>query len=255
MWHIQRTNDPGRLVGGIKFASFVGGGGKTSLIESLARSCLAVKRSVAVTTTTKIFAVEPFELFDDRAKTECRTPFMHIGKTLEKGKLTALSFEEVESLGNEFDVVLIEADGAKGHPLKYPAEYEPVIPSFSEKVFIVAGLDALFQPFQNVVFRHELFKRATGTEPPRLLYPDIFLRLFREDALLKNTAGLDRTIVLNQYDTCRPRHLASVLMEKIMEQTGITGGVISATKRGIYYSTKLLQPLRSQGVSNMKPGT
>jgi probable selenium-dependent hydroxylase accessory protein YqeC len=235
MWHIQKTSDPSDLIRGVRFASFVGGGGKTTLIERLASACLARGKSVAVATTTKIFSVEPFAVFDDWIRGPRADSFIHIGKTIEGPKLTGLTFEEAKALGNDFDVVLIEADGAKGHPLKYPASYEPVIPPFSDRVFIVAGLDALFRPFPNVVFRHELFSRDAGTEPPRLVYPDIFVRLFRDDALLKSTAGLNRTIVLNKYDTSRPRHLAAVLMEKIMDRTGIEEGVIAAVKHGILY--------------------
>jgi probable selenium-dependent hydroxylase accessory protein YqeC len=235
MWHIQRTSDPSDLIRGVKFASFVGGGGKTTLIEHLAGSCLARGKSVAIATTTKIFTVEPFAVFDDWAKGSRGASFMHIGKTVEGPKLTGLTFEEVKTLGNDFDVVLIEADGAKGRPLKYPASYEPVIPPFSDRVFIVAGLDALFKPFGDAVFRHELFSRETGTEPPRLVYPDIFIRLFQDDALLKSTAGFTRTIVLNKYDTSRPRHLAAALLEKILDRTGIGDGVIAAAKHGIYY--------------------
>ncbi len=235
MWHIQRTNDPSDLIGNMKFVSFVGGGGKTTFIEHLARACLAVGKSVAFATTTRIFIAEPFTLFDDWMKGPRGAPFMHIGKTIEGPKLTALPFAEVEALGNDFDVVLIEADGAKGHPLKYPASHEPVIPPFSDRVFIVAGLDALFKPFDDAVFRHELFSRETGTEPPRLVYPDIFIRLFQDDALLKSTSGLNRTIVLNKYDTSRPRHLAAVLMEKILDRTGIGDGLITAVKHGVLY--------------------
>ncbi len=238
MWHIQRTNDPCRLIEGVKFASFVGGGGKTSLSEALASACLARQRSVAITTTTKIMAARPLTLFDDRANATPGSSFTHVGKTIEGGKLTGLSIEEVEALGNDFDVVLVEADGAKGRPLKYPADHEPIIPPFSEKVFIIAGLDALFQPFRDVVFRHELFCRRTGAEPPRLVYPDVFVRLFSDDALLKGTAGLRRTIVLNKYDSCRHRHLAAVLMEKIMESTGIMEGLIAGVRHGVFYEMR-----------------
>ncbi len=239
MWHIQKTrNNLCSVIEGVKFASFVGGGGKTTLIEHLARACLARQRSVAVTTTTKIFTAEPFMLFDDWVKGTRTAPFMHIGKTVEGGKLTALTPDEVEALGSDFDVVLVEADGAKSHPLKYPADHEPVIPSFSDRVFVIAGLDALFRPFKDVVFRHELFSRHTGSEPPRLVYPDVFTGLFSDDALLKGTAGLKRTIVLNKYDACPHRHLAVILMQRIMNRTGITEGLITALRHGVWYSIR-----------------
>lgn len=235
MWYIQRTINPFELIEGVKFASFVGGGGKTSLIECLAASCLARGRTVAITTTTKIFAHKPYGLYDDYRAGPGGVSFARIGKTVENGKLTSLTPEEVRSLGNDFDVVLIEADGAKGQPIKYPADHEPVIAPFSDKIFIMAGLDALFKPFGHAVFRHELFRRKTGIEPPRLVYPDIFLRFFSDDALLKGTAGLPRTVVLNKYDSLTHRHMAAVLMEKIMNQTGILEGLITSVKHGAFY--------------------
>ncbi|MBP1748238.1 MAG: hypothetical protein H6Q52_777, partial [Deltaproteobacteria bacterium] len=86
MLHIQRTNDPYSLIEGVKFASFVGSGGKTTLIERLARSCLAHNKSVAIATTTKIFAVEPFLTFDDGKINGFDTSFARIGRTVENGK-------------------------------------------------------------------------------------------------------------------------------------------------------------------------
>ncbi|MBP1749294.1 MAG: putative selenium-dependent hydroxylase accessory protein YqeC, partial [Deltaproteobacteria bacterium] len=135
------------------------------------------------------------------------------------------------------DVVLVEADGAKNCPLKFPGDNEPVIVPYSDRVFIVAGMDALFKPFAEAVFRSELFRERTGLDP-RLVYPDIFLRLFSEDALLKGTAGMNRVAVLNKYDAYRHRHMAYILLRKIMEQTGITDGIISAAKYGIWYRAR-----------------
>ncbi len=237
MLHFQRTNDPYGLIGDVKFASFVGGGGKTTLTERLAQACLARGKMAAIATTTKIYAVEPFILFDEWNNAP-GTRFARIGKTLENGKLTSLSNDEVRMLGEAYDVVLIEADGAKNCPLKFPADHEPVIVPFSERIFIVAGMDALFKPFAEAVFRNRLFRERTGLDP-RLVYPDIFLRLFSEDALLKGTAGMDRVVVLNKYDAYRHRHMAAVLLNKIMmEQAGISEGLITAAKHDIWYRAR-----------------
>lgn len=237
MLYIQRTNDPYHLIEGVKFAAFTGGGGKTTLTERLAKSCLEHMQTVAIATTAKIVAVEPFITFADWKKKGPDASFARIGKAVENGKLTGLTPDEVRSLGVVYDVVLVEADGAKGCPLKFPAAHEPVIMPYTDRVFIVAGIDALFKPFDDAVFRSRLFREQTGLDP-RLVYPDIFLRMFSDDALLKGTEGMSRTIVLNKYDAYPHRHMAAVLMAKIMEQTGIKDGVIAAAERGIWYRLK-----------------
>ena len=140
MWYLRKT-DPLSAILGNKHVSFVGGGGKTSFAEGLAVRALQQGRSVAITTTTKIWARPPFATLD-HGPWQGDGRFLRIGKTEEKGKLTGLLPEEVEAIGNDFDLVLNEADGAKGMPLKYPASFEPVIPSCTELIVIVAGLDS-----------------------------------------------------------------------------------------------------------------
>jgi probable selenium-dependent hydroxylase accessory protein YqeC len=237
MLYIQRTNDPYHLIEGVKFACFTGGGGKTTIAERLAKSCLMHMKTVAIATTTKIFAFEPFITFADWKKKGPDASFARIGKTVENGKLTGLNPDEIRSLGAVYDVVLVEADGARGCPLKFPAAHEPVLMPYTDKVFIVAGMDALFRPLDEAVFRSQLFREQTGLAP-RLVYPDIFLRMFSDDALLKGTTGMNRTIILNKYDTYPHRHMAVLLLKKIFQQTGITDGVIAAAELGIWYGIR-----------------
>ena len=60
-------------------------------------------------------------------------------------------------------MVLVEADGAAGRPLKAPADHEPVIPSSSRLVLAVAGIDALGQPLDaRCVHRPERVARLSG---------------------------------------------------------------------------------------------
>ena len=100
---------------GMKYVSFVGGGGKTSISEYLAARALERKRRAAITTTTKIWAREPYMLVGQEPMVGL---FARVGRTVEEGKLTGLSADQIEDVGKGFDLVLIEADGSKGLPIK-----------------------------------------------------------------------------------------------------------------------------------------
>src|SRR5208283_2002763 len=137
MWSFRKI-DPVSLFNNKKYITFVGAGGKTSYAEYLAARALDQGRRVAITTTTKIWAREPYALIGQREwDGHPREPFVRVGKTVEEGKLTALTAGEVEGVGKGFDLVLIEGDGSKSLPLKYPASYEPIIPCFTELTVVV----------------------------------------------------------------------------------------------------------------------
>ena len=198
-------------MGDVTFVALVGGGGKTSLSEFLARKGTASGRRVLITTTTKIWAREPFTTLDRKGWKEALTaPLVRVGKSNEAGKLTGLTPDEIREISAAFDLVLIEADGAKGLPLKFPSDFEPVIPSFSEKVVVVAGLDGLAERVNEKVFRWPLFSKASGVSGDDLVTPDIYLRLFEPDALFKGVEPDKALIVLNKYDACRRREAMGV---------------------------------------------
>lgn len=61
------------------------------------------------------------------------------------------------------DYVIIEADGAKHHSLKYPAADEPVIYPGTTDVIIVLGTWEKGRSCKDVVFRYELMQKELGT--------------------------------------------------------------------------------------------
>ena len=63
--------------------------------------------------------------------------------------------KKLEELKELCDVMLVEADGAKHHPVKVPAEWEPVIPACADLVISVIGLDCLGQPISQSAYRME----------------------------------------------------------------------------------------------------
>jgi probable selenium-dependent hydroxylase accessory protein YqeC len=235
MWHFQRI-DPVQPIFPLKFVAFVGAGGKTSLIEYLAANLIKRGKTVAITTTTKIFAREPYQLLNNEGIQLRRDiPMIRVGKTLEDGKLTAVDSEDIQRLGTLYDMVLIEADGAKGKPLKFPAPYEPVIPSVAEKVYVVGGLDALFQKVHDVVFRWKLFHIVAGVDDDTVITPDIFLSFFSESILLKGIGTKQCTVVLNKYDTLGQKSCGSNIARELSNNIKGLNVIIASVNACTFY--------------------
>jgi xanthine dehydrogenase accessory factor len=243
MWHFRRI-DSERILFELTlethYLSFVGAGGKTSLIEYLAAEAVRRGKRVAITTTTKIWAKAPYVLWPDLSTVRARPDFVRVGKAVADGKLTALQEGEVAELGSAYDLVLIEADGSKGKPLKYPAEYEPVIPSFSDRVIAVAGLDALSGRVDEQIFRWELLERATGVPGDARVTPSLFLRFFEDDKLMKGVNREKCVIMLNKYDSCATRDAVTDLAKAVLEKCGVTRLVLSSVLLETFYGVERL---------------
>lgn len=195
-----------------------------------------MKKRVVITTTTRIYATEPYVTLGTGAWPGKGLPgFIRVGQRVEEGKLTAVSLEQVEELGSIFDLVLVEGDGAKGKAIKYPAPHEPIIPPCSSAVCVVAGLSALGRTVKDSLFRWERFREVTGIEGDTIVDPLLYLRLFSADGVLK---GVDRgraVIILNQFDLCRPRREGLRLVEELADHTGVDRLFVSAVSRGLFY--------------------
>jgi probable selenium-dependent hydroxylase accessory protein YqeC len=227
MWLLQRI-DPFPLFSGFKFVAVVGGGGKTTIGDYLASRALQQGRRAVITTTTKIRAEEPYVLFDDVEGLRNQKGLVRVGKTVSEGKLTSLSFDEVKALGEMSDFIAIEADGAKGKPLKYPSDTEPVIPPFSDHTIVVAGLDALGGRVDEQIFRWELLRDAAGVPGDALIDPELFERLFGARAMMKDVRPDECTILLNKYEACGKREKVVPLAEQLIRSTGVARVVISS---------------------------
>lgn len=244
MWHFRRI-DPEHirceLTLETHYLSLVGAGGKTALIEYLAAEAIRRGRRVAITTTTKIWAKGPYVLWPDLSKGQARPNFIRVGKAVADGKLTALQEGEVAELGSAYDLVLIEADGSKGKPLKYPAEYEPVIPSFSDCIMVVAGLDALSGRVDEQVFRWELLERATGVSGDARVTPSFFLRFFEDDTLMKGVNREKCVIMLNKYDACPEKQAVTDIAKAVLEKTGVTRAIVSSVLLETFYGIERIE--------------
>ena len=64
-----------------------------------------------------------------------------------------------------FEIILVEADGSRGKPLKAPAPHEPVLPSRTTCVVAVIGAEALGSPLtEQHVHRWRLVAEVAGQD-------------------------------------------------------------------------------------------
>lgn len=144
--------------------AIVGSGGKTTLLKKLAREYRAQGKTVFVTTTTHMF-IEPDTLLTDDAEiivralrdTGCVMAGIPVGE-----KIKSLSPETYDTVCAQADVVLVEADGSKHMPLKFPNPSEPVIPENADEIIVVVGLNAIGRKAKDVCHRLELVKACLG---------------------------------------------------------------------------------------------
>jgi xanthine dehydrogenase accessory factor len=79
-------------------------------------------------------------------------------------KIKALSPETFEAVCTAADVVLVEADGSKHMPLKFPNATEPVIPEHTDEIIVVWGPHGLGKPAREVCHRPELVLDCLGID-------------------------------------------------------------------------------------------
>lgn len=163
--------------------SLTGGGGKTTTMFRLAGELVEQNFRVLTTTTTRIFTgqieqASVYLTFDpDRqsladilprlAATMADHGQVLLVRPIEPGatKAVGLPPETVDALAaaGQVDAIIVEADGARSHPFKAPAPYEPVIPASTSRVVPLLGLEVLGQPLNGeTVHRPEQVSRLSG---------------------------------------------------------------------------------------------
>ena len=211
--------------------AFVGGGGKTTLMLRLARELAACGR-VLVTTTTHIWPPEGMPVLLDpddgavRAALEAANPVC-VGVREETGKLTPCRVA-MTRLCELADYVLVEADGARGMPLKAPAAHEPVIPENAALVVAVAGLSGVGKPIVKTVFRGALYAALLGCDEAHIVTPEDVARVLSgECGQYKGVpVGARFAVVLNQADgqaqLADAARIAALLPANRVERVAIT---------------------------------
>jgi len=162
-----------------EMVSFVGAGGKSTLLLRLGRE-LAQDHRVVLTTTTRMGADQipsSSAIVDDldgvtQALVSGKTGFL-IGE-IDGPKVIGPPADLVDELfaNPDLDYLLVEADGARRRAIKAPAEHEPVIPSRTTTIVVVTGLDAVGSRLDHVAHRPDLVSAITGRGLDETLTPE-----------------------------------------------------------------------------------
>jgi probable selenium-dependent hydroxylase accessory protein YqeC len=205
-----------------EMVALVGGGGKTTLMFSLARELAGSGKRVITGPSTSILMPSehdtPLLMLEegrDNFKQDVLSALIRFGHVTVGRSL--LASNKVKGFETEFfpemyreeqvDYVVVEADGAMGRSLKAPREYEPMLPKGTSVVVGMMGLDALGRPLnESIVFQVQRFSAITGLQPQETITEKAFLSLARHpEGLFKNThPEAARVIFLNKSDFLKP---------------------------------------------------
>lgn len=191
--------------------AFIGGGGKTTLLRTLADALKG--RSVLLCTTTKIFPFPDLPNLTGADETRIAGALKQhrtvcVGEPLgETGKLSACDVP-IQRLKKLAEFVLVEADGSAGRPLKAHASHEPVIPPESSQTIFVVGASGFGQPIFNAAHRPERYAELAGVNVNSLASPE-------SEARVRLAEGVPDRIFLNQAEDPSGFRAAAVLAERL----------------------------------------
>ena len=188
--------------------ALIGGGGKTTLLYTLAEE-LRRRGTVIITTSTHIQRPEQYPVLPEGGKDAITAALSEndvvcVAGRSPEGKLSApaLPFELLSELA---DYVLVEADGSKRLPLKAHAPHEPVIPACAGQTVCVVGADGFDRPIAEVCHRPERYAALCGAALTDIVTPALAARVL----LAEGYGG--GWVYINKVETPRDRANAAAL--------------------------------------------
>ena len=178
--------------------AFVGAGGKSSAMLTIADELAEAGMNVLAAPTTKMLVSEaqkigPLVTSEDagelRTKAEKALSNGASGVVvgsglLSKNRVGGVEPADIASLASLADVVLVEADGSRRRPIKGTADHEPVLPHAATLVVAVGSIHAFGAPVdEEHVHRPELFSNLTGVGAGQSITARAFARALAEGSL------------------------------------------------------------------------
>ncbi len=186
--------------------SFAGAGGKTSAIFALADD-LKNKYKVLIATTTKMFREQNALLIEENDSMgikllaeKFRIDNIVIAGTDLGDKMGSFSLDFLAKIISCSDVSLIEADGAKRLPFKFPRENEPVYLPITNKIIYVVGMKSLGKKLGELARTELLAQFLQKSSEDTLTADDIVKVLNSKMGAQKDIGSRKFFVILNQVD-------------------------------------------------------
>ncbi|MGM0652643.1 MAG: molybdenum cofactor cytidylyltransferase [Bacillota bacterium] len=210
--------------------SFIGGGGKTTFISQMASELTAAGYKVLITTTTKFYPFPGLPLFtSENESTEMIKLTNHFhnnniavyGRKLnEENKVEGIAASEVQRITDGLrTIILVEADGSKGLPVKGYNPDEPVIPACTELVIAVAGAEALNKRLTSkTVHRPYQLAAAIKSRTGSLLNEERMARVFGNmlEKAREQAPGAETLCILNKVDLLKQEETGLLKIAKAL---------------------------------------
>jgi probable selenium-dependent hydroxylase accessory protein YqeC len=212
--------------------SVTGSGGKTTTIEQLSRYWAEQGKRVLVTTTTKMAHPDrhhyPFNHYHLVKKGDNRSIPSRSGAVTLYGvdeylKITSVGEQSLHRTIRDFDRILIEADGARGLPLKMHAPRDPVIPAYTQMVLALVGFGAIDCKLdEQVMYLSDRYRLLTNDQSEIVTEKTFHTLLGHPEGILKGCSRIPVLICFNQCDTIeeeRARNIVHAMIGKEKDHT------------------------------------
>lgn len=207
--------------------SITGAGGKTSTLKALGQYYRKKGLSVLLTTTTKIQSPKTFDYDADYAFTDEGDALQHEPEKgqsvfyaqralMDPKKLVSPRPDVLSLLIKRYDVTIIEADGAKGLPLKYHSDRDPVIVDETTAVLAIMGASSYGDTVDNSCFGCESIAPVDMKFINYLIKDDQgALKGMRERSLLFINQADEKTLPLDEIICPVPLIMGSLKEDRI----------------------------------------
>lgn len=222
--------------------SFVGGGGKTSLIYELGSELNKFGKKVIVTTTTHMYMPKSNVVLtgkkEDIIKLLHSENMITVGMLCNKNnviiehnqlknvktsdtieeeklkKISGLPGNMAVDLTELVDFVLVEADGSKKLPLKMPASHEPVILKGSNLVIGVCGIDAIGKRIRETCHRPNLVSSFLNKNEEDFINERDIAKILLSDKGQRKNVKCNYKVIVNKVDTIKKLELAKNISDE-----------------------------------------